>query len=77
MSLVKVRLLNDGGFNGFVDTKFPVVVMGQLEEDYGTVIIKSDELRRVGYDVDNYMNNTVNTLNSTRTFFLDAEAELI
>ena len=74
MSLVKVRLLNDGGFNGFVDTKFPVVVMGQLEEDYGAVIIKPDELRRVGYDVDNYMNNTVN---GTRTFFLGAEAELI
>ena len=74
MSLVKVRLLNDGGFNGFVDTKFPVVVMGQLEEDYGAVIIKPDELARVGYDVDNYMNNTVN---GTRTFFLDAEAVLI
>ena len=47
MSLVKVRLLNNGGFDGFVDTKFPVVVMGQLEEDYGAVIIKPDELRRV------------------------------
>lgn len=74
MSLVKVRLLNDGGFNGFVDTKFPVVVMGQLEEDYGAVIIKPDELARVGYDVYNYMDDTVN---DKRTFVLGTEAVLI
>lgn len=84
MSLVKVRLLNDGGFNGFVDTKFPVVVMGQLEvpvvvmgqleEDYGAVIIKPDELARVGYDVYNYMDDPVN---GKRTFVLGTEAVLI
>lgn len=73
-NLVKVRLLNDGGFNGFVDTKFPVEVVGIFEEDYGTVVIRPDELARVGYDVVNYMMDPVN---GTRTFVLGSEAELI
>ena len=74
MSLVKVRLLNDGGFNGFVDTKFPVEVIGRLVEDLNAVIIKPDELARVGYDVYNYMADPVN---GKRTFVLGKEAVLI
>lgn len=74
MSLVKVRLLNDGGFTGFVNTKFPVEVLGQLGEVNGAVVIRSDELARVGYDVVNYMSNSVY---GTRTFVLGSEAKLI
>lgn len=74
MSLVKVLLLNDGGFDGFVDTKFPVEVIGRLVEDLNAVMIKPDELRRVGYDVYNYMADPVN---GKRTFVLGTEAVLI
>lgn len=69
--LVKAILLNDGGFAGFNNRlRFPVSVLATLKP--GAIEVGRDELKRIGYDIDNYMLTT-----SCRTFVLGTEAKLV
>lgn len=51
--LIKVRLLNDGGYMCMSEVKFPVDVNVQLKNTWGDyVFVPALELERIGCDMD-------------------------
>lgn len=49
--MMKVRLLSDGGHEGLVDVKFPVIVNGFSHEFCeGAVTVSLQEINRIGGD---------------------------
>ena len=43
---MRIRLLNDGGFTGLGDVKFPIEVNGNVEDD-GDICVLGRELRNI------------------------------
>ena len=56
--LVKVRLLNNGGYMGMDAVKFPAEVNVELKNTWGTyALIPELELDRIGCDMDKFKQN--------------------
>lgn len=57
--LVKVRLLNNGGYGGMDNVEFPVIVNVQLKNTWGAyALVPAWELERIGCDMNKFKANS-------------------
>ena len=72
--MIKINLLNHGGYHGLLGVTFPVEVEGHTDDDGFSFEIPSSELIRIGGEPKQF--STVGLLSDT-WLFLESSAEIV